>query len=351
MISVLSLALFSLQATSAPPLVTISTPNVRVSQALERAKRDLPLFPADPAGISTFARTSIGYLDPLAEARWSLLSLHSFWNTQGDTALLRERWPQLRAEFISAAGDTTHDAGVWLATLDAAIAIASVLKDAATDSLARSLYAGAEARLAQAVSLYGLAFGFYQDEQADTLLTNMLPYVRAVWPIGNGLAALGFYEYHRDSTAFAVLDTMAQRDSFAAPMFVLPLMRGLIGWETDATNRAAAFEPHLPAAWSWFNVSNLPIGTDRLDATIRRDHSSYSIYLQRQVPGRHLSLRIAPALPTGARVRTVTVNERDVPVQVESSAHDVHVVIEIALQREAQIDIEFEMPRKRPSPR
>jgi hypothetical protein len=38
-----------------------------------------------------------------------------------------------------------------------------------------------------------------------------------------------------------------------------------------------------------------------------------------------------------------------VPVHVETNEHDVHVVVEMTLRREAHIEIEYEPPRKRAS--
>jgi hypothetical protein len=343
----LSLVLFSVQAAQLPPLVTLEAPDARVVRALVQARRELPQIVEDPAGVTMLARTLAGLLTPPREIL--IPGLHAYWNVRADTALLRQQWPVARNALVTTGPDTSQEPGIWLTTLDAAMALSRVLDDSAADSLARAWYPDAEARLANDTSLYGLAFGLYPDSMAQPLLTTVLPYVRAIWPLGNGLAALAHYKYHRDSTAFALLEEMVQRASFAPPMLLLPLVRGLIGWETDAANHAAALEPHLPANWSWLNVRNLAVGNTRVGATIRRDRNSYNIHLQRQTAGPPLSMRIAPALPANSIVRNVTVNERDVPVHVETSAHDVHVIIELSLLQEAQIDIEYEIPRKRSS--
>jgi hypothetical protein len=343
-VSALSIMLFSLQATQLPPLVTLEAPDARVVRALVQARRDLPKVAEDQAGLTVLARTSAGLLTPPRETR--LPGLHAYWNVRADTALLRQQWPAARNALVAAAADTLHEPGIWLITLDAAMALSRVLNDATTDSLARAWYAAAEARLARDTSLYGLAFALYPDSLAAPLLTAVMPHIRVIWPIANGLAALAHYKYHRDSTAFAILEDMVQRDAFAPPMLLLPLVRGLVGWETDAANRAAALEPHLPAAWSWLNVRNLAVGDTRVGATIRRDRNSYSIHLHRQTAGPPISMRVAPALPPGTVVRNVTVNERDVPVHIETSAHDVHVIVELSLLQEAQIDIEYETPRR-----
>jgi hypothetical protein len=62
-----------------------------------------------------------------------------------------------------------------------------------------------------------------------------------------------------------------------------------------------------------------------------------------------LSLRVSPALPAGARVTSVLVNDADQPVQLESNEHDTHVVIEVSLRRAMNIEIEYELPAKRSS--
>jgi hypothetical protein len=126
-------------------------------------------------------------------------------------------------------------------------------------------------------------------------------------------------------------------------------VRGLIGWEVDAPHRSLAIEPHLPAKWNSLGVTNLRVGAHDIDVTLQRDSGSYSIRLSKETSP-PLSLRISPALPRGARVTGVTVNEADAPIHVEETAYDTHVVIETSLRRELHIEIEYQLTRGRRSP-
>ena len=131
-------------------------------------------------------------------------------------------------------------------------------------------------------------------------------------------------------------------------MFVLPLLRGLLGWEVDAPRRAIGLEPHLPGNWKTLTVRNLRAGSQTVSVSIRHEDGSYVMQLQkdRTAP---LSIRLSPALPRGARVTSVIVNDADLPVHLESTAYDTHVVIETTLRREATVEIEYAVPRVQPS--
>jgi hypothetical protein len=87
-------------------------------------------------------------------------------------------------------------------------------------------------------------------------------------------------------------------------------------------------------------IENLRVGRDRIDATFTREPGVYSVHLRRSAPS-GLRLRVAPALPLGARLERVVVDDRDLAVQAEESAHDVHGVAEITLVRDAQIDFHY----------
>jgi hypothetical protein len=183
-----------------------------------------------------------------------------------------------------------------------------------------------------------------------------------------GFAALAHYHHHRawagldlvravarahfdfargrppellSGASYRALDSPAPGQLLASAMFVVPVVRGLIGWHTDAPHHAGALEPHLPADWTSLRVSSLPIGADRIEAAISREAGIYTINLRRLTQGEPLALRIAPALPLGARLERVVVNDADAPVQAEETAHDLHGVVEVQLVRDAQIEFHY----------
>jgi hypothetical protein len=189
-----------------------------------------------------------------------------------------------------------------------------------------------------------------------------------VLPVVTGLVALAHYKSHRGwagydlvrdaaRTAFdftrghtpgqlsgsfyQTLDWGATELSSGSAMFGFSFVRGTIGWQADAPHRAAAFEPHLPADWLTLKVENLRVGRDRIAASIAREPGLYTVHVRRLTRGAPISLRIAPALPLGARVERVVVNDRDVVVQAEENSHDVHGVAEITLVRDAEVEFHY----------
>lgn len=160
-------------------------------------------------------------------------------------------------------------------------------------------------------------------------------------PSGDTLTPLAHYQAHRYWAGFNELRRLAETHPAATSAFVLPLVRGLLGWETDAGRRAAALEPHMPPEWNSFKAANLRVGRDRLEAVMTRAAGIYSISLHRLTRGPPLFLRIAPALPLGAHVERIVVNDHDVEVQSEESAHDLHGLAEVRLSADAEIDFYY----------
>lgn len=129
----------------------------------------------------------------------------------------------------------------------------------------------------------------------------------------------------------------AQLPGHPPPERVLPLL----GWVADPAHHAAALEPHLPESWKSITVSNLMVGKERVEVTITQDVDVYSVSLHRLSVGPPLSIRVAPGLPLAAHVDRITVNEFDVPVQVEITMHDIHPVTELLLFNDAIIEFHF----------
>jgi hypothetical protein len=344
----------------APEPLVLEAPDSAFAERLAWAQSQLdtvqicaPESRCDDVAINVLALNSMGRFDlarpslVLTRDRTALwvLAGYDYWLGSGDHAFVREQWA-----FISNAlgADTTRDGGVGLAAANAVVALARARNDTATLRRSRALLAAAERRAQEAPGIFGPAFSLVDADQAEAELTFLADSIHARWPLATGLVALGLYEYHREAEAFALLRNMARRATSSASMFVLPLVRGLVGWDVDAPNRALAVEPHLPAAWNSARLTNLRVGAHEIDLQVSREAGVYSMQLGKS-SNTPLSIRLAPALPSGARVTGVTVNEADAPIQVEETQHDVHVVIETTLRREVEVRIEYTAPRPRRS--
>jgi hypothetical protein len=140
---------------------------------------------------------------------------------------------------------------------------------------------------------------------------------------------------------YQTLDASVPQDGVATSMFVVSFVRGLLGMEADVPHRALAIEPHLPADWNALVIDNVRVGKDRVSVRVRRDAGVYSVHLRRTGSGGPLAVRLSPALPLGARVERITVNEQDFPVRVDETRHDVHAVVELSLVDELDVDIDY----------
>lgn len=312
----------------------------------------------DDVALNALALNSLGRFDLVrpslvrAQPRTPLwvLASYDYWLGSADHAYIREQWPFLaNTLFAVPEPRLTHDGGLLLAATHAVVTLARARDDSATTARVTALLAAAERRAQEHPGIFGPAFGLVDADAADAHLTFIADSVHARWPLATGLIALAMYEYHREPEAYALLRIMAQREVSSASMFVLPLVRGLVGWDVDAPNRAIAIEPHLPEKWNSLTLSNLKAGTQEIDVVLLRDARTFRIQL-RKAGAAPISIRLSPALPRGSRVTSVTVNEADGPIHVEETRHDTHVVVETTLRREVEVEIEYTAPRPRRAP-
>jgi hypothetical protein len=140
---------------------------------------------------------------------------------------------------------------------------------------------------------------------------------------------------------YSPLEGSIPQSTAASAEFISAVVRGLFGLEADAVNRAVAFEPHLPAEWNSASVTNFRVGGERLNVSIERAAQRWTVNLRRTTEGAPIFVRFAPALPLGATVTRVQVDDHDAPLQTEESPHDVHPVIEVPLSGSAAIEIEY----------
>src|SRR5690242_7703158 len=109
----------------------------------------------------------------------------------------------------------------------------------------------------------------------------------SVWPLFTGWASVGEYRYHRALPAYSnlranallaldgslghvtevlsgdyyqPLSTSSPHQIWSAAMVISPLLRGMLGLETEAAHNQVVFAPHVPADWSLFAIRNIRAG-------------------------------------------------------------------------------------------
>ena len=358
------LFLLLLALRGAPGPVQLEVPDPAFGQRLDWAQTQLSSVllctsatTCDDVVINTLAMNALGRFDlarpalvraPERTPLW-VLGSYDYWIASGDDAFVREQWAFITQTLDPAtARQAAHDGGVLLGAANGVIDMARTRQDSAALLSARALASDAERRAQQQPGIFGPVLRLLNDDLEEAHLDLIADSVHPRWPLATGFVALALYRYHREAAGFALLQGMAQKETSTPAMYVLPLLRGLVGWEVDAPRRAAGLEPHLPAAWNELSVQDLRVGSHLVDVEITRESGAYTIHLGKDSPS-PLSLRVSPALPAGARVTSVLVNDADQPVQLETNEHDTHVVIEVSLRRAMNIEIEYELPAKRPS--
>jgi hypothetical protein len=178
----------------------------------------------------------------------------------------------------------------------------------------------------------------------------------SVWPLFTGWAAVGEYRYHAAEPALAnlranawlaldgaggnttevlsgdsysPLSTASPHQIWSAAMVVSPLLRGLLGLQSDAAARRIVFAPHLPADWTTAGVHGVPLPGARVDLDIRRDDTALQLSVTNSGT-EGVTLEFAPAYPPCAHVDSAAVDGRPVTWKMEQAGLDWHPRFEFA---------------------
>jgi len=178
----------------------------------------------------------------------------------------------------------------------------------------------------------------------------------SVWPLFTGWAGVGEYRYHRAASAYGnlranallatdgslghvtevlsgayyqSLSTSSPHQIWSAAMMVSPLLRGMMGLQTDAAAGALTFAPHAPADWASFGIGNIPVGAAKVDLRYSKDLAGISLAV-RVVGEGSRNIDFQPVVSLRAKVSGVEFNGRPVPFLVEANNIDQHVIVKVA---------------------
>jgi glycogen debranching enzyme len=178
-----------------------------------------------------------------------------------------------------------------------------------------------------------------------------------VWPLFTGWASVGEYRYHRSIPAYSnlranalltfdgslghvaevlsgnynqTLATGSPHQIWSAAMVVNPLLRGLLGLNTDAASCRLVFAPHVPADWSSFSVDNLRVGGETV--SLRYQKAPHSIRLQVQSAGTEkCSVEFSPAVSLRAKINQVLLDGHKLSFHLEEHSSDQHVTMDFPI--------------------
>ena len=187
----------------------------------------------------------------------------------------------------------------------------------------------------------------------------------SVWPLFTGWASMGAYRYGRPHVGYQALTANAlltyagalgyvtellsgdfnaafgrssHHQVWSEAMVVTPIMRGLLGIEVSEGGRRLSFAPQLPADWNRVQARGVSVGDARYDLTLDRTTGRETIKVERRLQVNAASaakIIVAPAFPLDAKIRSATVNGREVKFETRRVG-DVQRV-EVSVDAEATI--------------
>jgi glycogen debranching enzyme len=172
----------------------------------------------------------------------------------------------------------------------------------------------------------------------STLYDPLSYHYGSVWPLFTGWTSVAAYRYGRPQVGYDALmanvlltfpgalgyvtellsgdfATAFGRSShhqvWSEAMVVNPIVKGLLGVEAESAGGTLRLSPALPATWDRVTVRGVRIGAATFDVALQRSAGRLAVHVTRGSGANGSTpqhLIVAPAFPTDARVRGVSVN-------------------------------------------
>jgi glycogen debranching enzyme len=179
----------------------------------------------------------------------------------------------------------------------------------------------------------------------------------SVWPLFTGWASVGEYRYHRAFPAysnlranallalngspghvtevlsgdyFQGLSTGSPHQIWSSAMIVSPILRGMLGLESDAAQHTLKFAPHVPADWTSFAARHVTVGSESLDLAYGKTVDAITLQVHR-TGGGDSTVDFEPAVSLRARVIGAEWSGRPIHFDVSANDQDQHVIVHLKL--------------------
>lgn len=183
----------------------------------------------------------------------------------------------------------------------------------------------------------------------------------SVWPLFTGWAAVGEYRYHREQPAYAnlranallaldgspghvtevlsgdyyqTLSTGSPHQIWSAAMVVSPVLRGMLGLDTDSTRQTISFGPHLPAGWNAVRIKDIRVGDATVSLDLKRAETSLTLEITKAGGKGDPTIEFRPAMSFRARVLKAELDGKPITIKMEPNENDQHVAFRIPLHGE-----------------
>jgi len=124
------------------------------------------------------------------------------------------------------------------------------------------------------------------------------------------------------------ISTSSPHQIWSAAMVVSPMLRGMLGLETNAISHRLVFAPHVPADWTSLRAQNLRVGDSTVDLTYRKTADSITLEIKRTGTG-DCTLEFAPALSLRTTILGAELNGRAIAVRANTNVVDQHASVRV----------------------
>lgn len=179
----------------------------------------------------------------------------------------------------------------------------------------------------------------------------------SVWPLFTGWASVGEYRYHRELPAYFnlranallakdgalghftevlsgdyndSLSTSSPHQIWSAAMVISPILRGMLGLETNSQKHEIRLAPHVPADWISFAIHGVHSGNLVGDFWYRKTANTIVLEVKRAGSGNGW-IEFSPALSPRAQIISVEENDHPLNFTTERNADDQHVTVRFPL--------------------
>lgn len=192
----------------------------------------------------------------------------------------------------------------------------------------------------------------------------------AIWSFASLFAGTAQYKYNYELPAFATLMKTAghmfeyglgvspevfsgdvnnklaeayHNQGFSVSGFMVPMIKGLAGLETDALDNKITFSPQLPAHWDNFEVRNIKVNNNKVDLVVTRNGNDMRLTVK-NVGKSDVNIDFTPVLPPQTEVQLAYLNEKPYRIENETTARAVKPGLRF-MATEGNSEIRLEMKR------
>lgn len=183
----------------------------------------------------------------------------------------------------------------------------------------------------------------------------------SVWPLFTGWASVGEYRYHRAFPAYSNLrsnallgadgalghftevlsgdyyqsfSTSSPHQIWSAAMVVSPILRGMLGLQTDAEKRQITLAPHVPSDWTSFAIRNVRVGEVSVDFQYHKTPGTVVLEITR-TGTEDCWVEFSPAFSLRSQVIGVQMNGRPLPFKIQPNGNDQHLYLRFPVSARA----------------